>query len=44
MGRRSRVDDQRPGISQIGQVRDQLDAFDQPDTGFVAPLEAKGEQ
>jgi hypothetical protein len=37
------VQDQAAGITDIGEVREQLHAFDQFDTGFEAALDAKGE-
>ncbi len=40
---RGRMDDQRAGVADIGEVREQLDVGDELDAGVVAALEAEGE-
>ena len=37
------MDDQRPGIADIGEMGDDLQAFDEGDPGLVAALDAEGE-
>ena len=41
--RRGGVQDQAAGVADIGEVREQLDVFDEPDPGLVAALDAEGE-
>src|SRR5215468_8476395 len=41
---RGGVQDQRARVAEIGEVREQLDALHQLDAGFVAALQAEGEQ
>ena len=43
VGRAGRVDDQRLGIADVGQVRDQPQLLDEPRAGLPAALDAKGE-
>jgi len=40
--RRGRVDDQRAGVADIGEMREQLAALDNPDARFIAALDAEG--
>jgi hypothetical protein len=44
VGGRGRMDDQRPGIAQIGDMAEQLDRVDQPHAGLIAALQREGEQ
>ena len=43
MGRRGRVDDQRLGVADIGQVRQEFDAVDELLTGCSTALDAESE-
>ena len=40
---RGRMDDQRAGVADIGEMREQLQRLDQLDAGLVAALQAEGE-
>src|SRR5882757_2187609 len=43
MRRRGRMDDQALGVADIGHVREEVDAVDDLDAGFVTALDAEGE-
>jgi hypothetical protein len=43
VGGRGRVNDQRAGVADIGQMREHLEAFHELDAGLVAALQAEGE-
>src|SRR5260221_6029236 len=43
MGRRGRVEDERAGVADIGEVREELAALDDPDAGLVAAPDTEGE-
>ena len=43
VGRRGGVQDEAAGVADIGEVREELHAFDELDAGLIAALDAKGE-
>src|SRR5258708_28772799 len=43
MRRRAGVQDERARVADIGEMREELDALDQPDARLVAALQAEGE-